>query len=472
MNTKYVRLVALTLAAVCWPILSVRGQSAENVLTDRLEQLESETKALRGELATLRAQQEQPVRLPQTVSMNMAPAAAPKADGLSMDAVRGEMKKFAWAKGDFKIIPYGSLWADMIYESQRTYPGPYTLWVPSEQTEGEDAFYIDARRTRLGLDVEGPRIPFFCCAKSSGRVEIDFMGDTALENKGAVLLRHAYWQVKDDCFALLVGQTWDVISPLYPGSLNYSVGWDGGNIGYRRAQFRAERYLHFSPEFLMILQGSLNQNVVPDFATTAGVDREATDWPIIEGRMATRLGPRGEGCLPMELGVSGHVGQTGYDFGPLAPPIADDVRLLTWSFNVDAMVPITPCLRFQGEFFTGDNLSAFLGGIQQGVDLVRRTGIRSTGGWIDLRYDWTPRLHSCVGYGVDDPNDNDITYGRTYNQFLFGNVTFDITKKFLTGFEVAFWRTLYQDTRVAPVVPQPTQPGESVVTQWMVQYSF
>ena len=24
--------------------------------------------------------------------------------------------------------------------------------------------------------------------------------------------------------------------------LMYSVGWDGGNIGYRRAQFRGERY--------------------------------------------------------------------------------------------------------------------------------------------------------------------------------------------------------------------------------------
>ena len=49
-------------------------------------------------------------------------------------------------------------------------------------------------------------------------------------------------EVKDDDFRFLVGQTWDVISPLYPGMLMYSVGWDGGNIGYRRAQVRGERY--------------------------------------------------------------------------------------------------------------------------------------------------------------------------------------------------------------------------------------
>ena len=30
-------------------------------------------------------------------------------------------------------------------------------------------------------------------------------------------------------FALLAGQTWDVISPLNPGMLMYSVGWDAGN---------------------------------------------------------------------------------------------------------------------------------------------------------------------------------------------------------------------------------------------------
>ena len=63
------------------------------------------------------------------------------------------------------------------------------------------------------------------------------------ENKPTIMLRHAYVEVKDDDFRFLAGQTWDVISPLNPNMLMYSVGWDGGNIGYRRAQFRGERYL-------------------------------------------------------------------------------------------------------------------------------------------------------------------------------------------------------------------------------------
>ena len=40
-----------------------------------------------------------------------------------------------------------------------------------------------------------------------------------------------------------------MISPLYPGVLFHSVGWDAGNIGYRRPQFRMERYMPLSDNF-------------------------------------------------------------------------------------------------------------------------------------------------------------------------------------------------------------------------------
>ena len=71
-------------------------------------------------------------------------------------------------------------------------------------------------------------------------------------------------------------------------------------------------------------------------------------------------------------------------------------------------------------------------------------------------YDWTPRLHSHVGYGIDDPNDDDLTFvgSRAYNQFYFGNLSYDVTKNFLAGIEVSSWRTLYvgqcRATRSAP----------------------
>ena len=47
------------------------------------------------------------------------------------------MKDAAWTKGDFKIVPYGILWGNTAYETERTSPGVYTLFVPSADTEGE-----------------------------------------------------------------------------------------------------------------------------------------------------------------------------------------------------------------------------------------------------------------------------------------------------------------------------------------------
>ena len=454
------------------------GQSALSPdLTQRLHELEMQTESLRSELQWLR---EHPVRLPAVdatpVSMMSAPAAvAGESDVFTWSELQAEMKKLTWKKGDFKITPYGAFWADMIYASARTNPGAYTLYVYSPETHGEDAFIIDARRSRFGLDLEGPRIPFFNCAKSFAKVEIDFQGSFVTENKAGVLLRHAYWETKDDDFRFLVGQTWDVISPLYPSTLNYSVGWLAGNIGYRRAQFRYERYYRYSDTCLMQFQGSLNQNIVPDFATTTGVVREPTDWPVIEGRVGFVLGPQGKGCLPTKLGVSGHIGETGFDFTtagppPLNLPPEDDARFRTWSFNVDLHMPITERFGIQGEYFTGANLSPFLGGIGQGVCSCSRTPIRSTGGWIEAWYDLSPRMHTHVGWSLDDPNNNDFLFGRTYNQSIFWNVTYNLTEKLETGLEVSSWKTNYQDRRAAPTAP--TTAGDAVVVEWMMKYGF
>mgnify|MGYP005839350737 FL=1 len=472
--------VWLLVAAVVLPQTTAKSDDA--AVAARMSRLEAETQALRAELEWMR---EQPVRLPAVeatpVSMStelIAPAAAQDTEFYTLDELKGEMKKLAWTKGDFKIVPYGFLWADMIYGTDRTYPGAYTLWVPSRPTQGEEMFVIDARRTRLGLNIEGPRIAYFNNAKSGGQVEIDFMGVMdSIENKPSILLRHAYWEAKNDYMRIVVGQTWDLISPLYPGTLSYSVGWDGGNIGYRRTQFRLERYFHVSDTLLLTAATSLNQDIVPDLATVANVNRESAGWPVIMWRTAATIGPRGKGCRPLEVGVSGHIGETGLDFlvagpPPLNLPPRDDMRFRTWSLNLDVKKQLTDRLGVQGELFTGENLSPFLGGIGQGVCIGSRNTIRAAGGWIDGWFDITPKLHMHAGYGIDDPNNVDFFYGRTYNHFIFWNLSYDITKQLVSGIEVTSWKTLYQDRRPAPLNTAPTLPGESVTIEWMVKYGF
>ena len=213
-----------------------------------------------------------------------------------------------WKIGDYKWVPYGAFWADMIYETERTYPGAFTLFVPSPETQGESAFTIDARRTRAGFNVTGPELPLFGGASSGGQLEVDFFGQFVVENQAGIQIRHAYWEAKNERWRMLVGQTWDAMSPLMPNTVSYSVGWMGGNIGFRRPQFRVDRYLDFSPTVLGILTLSLNHDIVPDFSTSATIDRESTSWPVIESRVGWKIGDRGEGGLPLEFGVSGHIG--------------------------------------------------------------------------------------------------------------------------------------------------------------------
>ena len=369
---------------------------------------------------------------------------APPLDGdveyYTLDELKGEMKKLAWSKGPFRVVPYGILWFNMAWESQRTNVGDFTLFVLSPDDRPGDAFHVNARSTRLGINVSGPRVPCLRCAPSGGKVEIDFWGQFAGgENKPGVLLRHAYWEVKDDTFRLLGGQTWDVISPLYPGTLMYSVGWGGGNIGYRRAQLRYERYLAFSDVFLVTAQGALAADLFSELS--ANVAGDHAGWPVLQSRVGATLGPRGAGCLPITCGVSGHVGEQEFLFDTGDPN--DDATARTWSLNVDVRIPITHRLGIQGEFFTGENLGAYLGGIVQGINTTTGEPIRATGGWVDLWYDWTPCLHSHVGYSVDDPLDRDVNNGRIYNDFFFVNLSRNLTKDFLVGVEYTSWETLY-----------------------------
>jgi hypothetical protein len=291
-------------------------------------------------------------------------------------------------------------------------------------------------------------------------------------------LRHAYMEAKNEQVRFLVGQYWDLVSPLLPNTVNFSVNWGVGNIGFRRAQFRAERYIHLSDNLIWTVQGALAQNVIQDFASggpgTAGVVRETGNWPMIQGRTALTLGRQ---CLqPITVGISGHIGETGFDFNQafLNQPIEDDARFTTWSFNVDAKIPVTNRLGLHGEFFNGANLSTLLGGIVQGVCPCRRSPIRSYGGWLETWYDVTPDVHAHVGFGIDNPNDRDSLIGRTNNQVIYANVFLDVTKHLITGLEVSSWKTAYQNKTLGTPdeIDAPTEPGEAVAIDWTIRYKF
>jgi len=380
--------------------------------------------------------------------------------------------------GGIQVIPYGIFWSDMIYTTSRQFPRRFILFIESEETQGEDAFELEARYTRLGIDLKGPTVNVLGGLTSGGKVEVDFLGAFVTENQPDTRLRHAYWEAKNDDYRFLVGQYWDLTSPLLPNTVNFSVNWGAGNIGFRRSQFRFERYVHVTDNLLLTLQAAAASEVIQDFSGAADIGRETPNWPMIQARAAVTVGDRDR--RPITLGFSGHAGETGFDFvgghpANLALGPEDDARFETWSFNVDVKAPVTDCLGFHGEFFTGANLSPLLGGVVQGVCPCLRVPIRSTGGWAEIWYDVTPRVHTHFGFGIDDPNDADSLIGRTYNRVVYGNVFLDVTEHLVTGFEVSSWRTSYHNRTSEPgftPIAGPTLPGEAVAIDWTVRYKF
>jgi len=398
----------------------------------------------------------------------------------SHDVVPGLMvpDQRAWQKGRYQIVPYGIGWVNIAYDTSRTQSGPFTIFAQSEDVEGEPGFSVNARSSRFGVRVSGPEI---FGGETTGRLEFDFFGSTQLENRAGILLRHAYGGFIGENWRAVGGQTNDVISPLDPNMQNYTPGWGAGNLGYRRAQSRFEWWQDVPDAGRFTLQGSINQTIVTDFATDPLTGGEDAGWPTIMGRVAFRpecgrhaaspqagCGPRA-GYMPPgantdlrpEIGFSGHIGREQVDF--TTAPLADDLQFTSWSFNVDLFAPLTDRIGFQGEFFIGEVLGTFQGGIIQGIDPVLRRGIRSTGGWGEVWYHVTDKVHTHVGFGIDDPRDTDLSAGRrSQNHFWFANAVYDVTELFSIGLEVSHWKTKFVGLA----------DGEAVRIETVMKYRF
>lgn len=130
-------------------------------------------------------------------------------------------QKGLWSGLDIQF--YGYVKADISYDDSRTNPGNFVVWVNSEATNNnDDEFNLTANQTRMGFNISGPASETM---KTSGKIEWDFYGSNASENKPKLQVRHAYMTLDwpEDNFSILAGQTSDVISPLVPTTLNYTV---------------------------------------------------------------------------------------------------------------------------------------------------------------------------------------------------------------------------------------------------------
>ncbi len=355
----------------------------------------------------------------------------------------GKLKTLAAIKGQpvhsgLDLQLYGYIKLDAAFDSARTSSGDYARWVESEEGgRHSDLFNLTANQTRLGAILKGPSSPDLTTA---GLVEIDFYGGGA-ENKPNPMLRQAYVTATWPQWHLtaLAGQTADVISPLVTPTLNYTVGWWQGDIGYRRPQIRLTESLPVTDNLTVKLELAASRTIgCTNSWTGANYDTgQEVGFPTVQGRASVSLPLLTK--KPTTVGVSGHWGQQEYNAHR---------KVDTWSLNVDLTLPVTTWLALQAEGFVGQNLDAYLGGVGQGVRVVSATdyrGIRARGGWAALTLTPDARWQFNVGAGCDDPNDDELaTGGRTYNELVFGNAQYALNASLTLGAEISCLRTGYK----------------------------
>ena len=314
--------------------------------------------------------------------------------------------------GPVETTVYGRLKADVSYDSAATNSnGNFVQWVDDAASE-DDQLAVTARETRVGVKLkQGESV--------SGLIEFDLYGGTT-ENKPTVLLRKVYAKMElAEGISLLAGQTGDVFSPLLPAVLNYGWGWNCGNTGYRRPQVRLEY---------------ANSGLVAQAALARAIDGEVSGNPDVQARVGYGLK---NDSMNVAVGVSIVKGTR--------DTMHDDV---VDGLAVDFHTGFGP-LVLRGEYFTGENLSSYLGGIGQGLN-DNGEEINTAGMWFQVGYKVTDQLTINGGYLFDDPDEDDLTGAadvddRDKNTAWFVNVRGKLNKNTEAGIEVSGWTTTYTD---------------------------
>ena len=368
----------------------------------------------------------------------------------------------------FNVRVFGALKLDMQFSEPRSISkgSPFFLVPDSQAGLDQNTLSIHARQSTIGAALTGPRFGGF---QSGGLVAALFFNDAIIIDRYGFLPLQAYGELKNENWRFAAGLQFDVFNPGVPTVLPFSVLSASGNSGNAfRGQVRLERFITPSENLQWTLQAALSEPVAatidPEFRLI-----DDNGWPNIEARIAVGIGEQDLSGLvpvrPFQLGISGVGGQI-RTTGILTNKVVADV----WGIGADFRWKVTPSFGFAGEFFTGQGLGTYGGGVLQNINVDSVTpsnstleSIRSTGGWLETFVFWTPCLHSHFGFGIDDPIDRDVgVTQRTQNSTAFANLIWDLNQTFRIGMEFTYRETKYR----SPLLLDNEGPGFHTQFQW------
>jgi len=437
------------------------GAAATEVdaLRQRVEEVENQNRALMQIVSELKARLDASIKAPETKpdksvvsSSNVAVSKQPVPVIAQPQTDSGQTDKNAptrWSdlisEGNrFKL--YGLLRLDLDIDSQRLNNTQAPLFVTSPDPAGGGTrigeFSMHPRLTRFGIDYTGPSIAKLGDAKLSGKLETDFENGGS-ESRQIIRIRHAYLKLDWSEFSILAGQTWDIVSPLFPTVNNDTAQWNAGNVGDRRPQFRAA----YEPKagrgkFSFIggvgLTGAID---ALDLDNNGFRDGEESQLPDVQARIGYSY-PMGKD-RSVSFGVSGF-----YGYLKTARPIAGRSNFHSQLINVDFSLPLASRFALRGEGWWGRDMSDVRGGAGQGINTATGREIRGRGGWSEANIKLSRYFSINPGFSTDDPVDSDLPNGgRTRNRAFYWANRITPGGNFLIGADYLRWLTNFKGLR-------------------------
>jgi hypothetical protein len=298
---------------------------------------------------------------------------------------------------------------------------------------------IHGKSTKIGALFRGPDL---LGLQTGGAMVAYMFGEDFLADVAGINLIGGYVELKNERWRFLFGRAGDLINPRLPGTFDFNAGRNAGNLGFTRGQFRAERYFYPSRRTKVTAQFALCNPIATGYNKGLVSLIEDNGWPLLEGRVVLGAGAEskkyGVATRRFEIGTSGLLGQLRRaEFG-------DSTLIDVWAFGVDGKADLTECCGLKAEFFSGQGLGNLNGGVLQIINPVTLQEVRTIGGWADFYFNWTERLQSNFGFGIDNPLDSTVAPGlATQNAFVFANFIWNMNRFAEVGFEIARWDTDY-----------------------------
>lgn len=375
---------------------------------------------------------------------------SPVIQQISTAYVPGEGLTVSMLNGTSQLKLFGQFSTIGVVSTDRPFSAglPLLMLPPSAFGFNTNTFDLHARQTSFGASFTGAEVNGF----RPGATFLGFIqNDSLTSDSYGFLPFNAFGELKNEDWRFAAGLQSDVFNPAKPTIISLGSLFGSGNTGSFRAQVRAERFFAPSEDLQFISQVALSEPVSTIVSGNARII-EDNGWPNIEGRWETGIGPvekltGGRSQRPVQVGVSGVIGElrsTRLITAPTDPDSPNRSIVRTWGLGLDAQIVVTDRFGFAGEFFIGEGLGEYNGGIMQSYNTQTQQSLRSRGGWGEAYLYLTEKLHVHTGYGIDAPVQGDLAPTQfAKNQTYFTNIVYDISKSLQFSFEVDYRKTDY-----------------------------